>query len=337
MATPRAVVFGCAGPTLTARERALFRDADPWGFIVFARNVDDPAQLAALTAALRDSVGRDAPILVDQEGGRVARLRGPHWRDWPDVGVWLEGLAPEARPDAVRRRYRVIGAELRAVGIDVNCAPLLDLRLPVTHPFLRDRAMAADPAEAGALGRAVRDGLADAGVAAVVKHVPGHGRAEADSHAALPVVDADAARLRADFAPFAANADAPMAMTAHVRFTALDDARCATFSPTVIAQTIRGAIGFDGLLMTDDLNMGALDGRISERAARALVAGCDIALHCSGDLAEMEAVADATPRLAGRSLARAQAAAIRPTPRLDLDVADDLRILRALDREMADA
>jgi len=331
---PRAVVFGCAGPTLSAWERDFFRDADPWGFILFARNIRDPAQTAALTASLREAVGRDAPVMTDQEGGRVARLRAPHWRDWPDVGPFLAGLDDAAAVAATRLRHRLIGRELRAVGIDVNCAPVLDLRRPETHAFLRDRCLGDDPARVAACGRAARAGLADAGVAAVIKHMPGHGRATADSHAAPCVTDAGVAALTdEDFAPFRANADAAMAMTCHVRFTALDPERCATLSPVVIDRAIRGAIGFRGLLLTDDLDMGALGGAlggpVAGRAAAALAAGCDAVLHCSGVAADMQAVAAAAPRLAGESLARADHAARRPQPAAG-SAAEDARALGAL-------
>ena len=328
--SPRAVVFGCAGPALSAWERDFFRDADPWGFILFARNVADPAQTAALTASLREAVGRDAPVMTDQEGGRVARLRPPHWRAWTDMGPFLAGLDAAAAVAATRLRHRLIGRELRAVGVDVDCAPVLDLRRPETHPFLRDRCLGDDPARVADCGRAAREGLADAGVAAVIKHLPGHGRATADSHAAPPVTDASLAALTDhDFAPFRANADAAMAMTGHVRFTALDPERCATLSPVVIEKAIRGAIGFQGLLLTDDLDMGALSGPVAARAAAALAAGCDVALHCSGVAADMQAVAAAAPRLAGESLARADRAARRPQP-VEGSAAEDARALDAL-------
>lgn len=328
MAAPLAAIFGLSGPQLTARERAFFADSQPWGFILFARNIADPAQTAALTAALRDAVGRDAAVLIDQEGGRVARMRAPHWRDWPDVRAFIAGLSPDQADRALALRYSLIAHELRAVGIDVNCAPVLDAPQPGCHPFLIDRALACDPGDAARLGHAVRRGLADGGVLPVVKHMPGHGRADADSHQRLPRVTADLATLRAtDFAVFRAHADAPMGMTAHVLYDAIDPDACGTFSAAVIA-AIRHDIGFDGLLMTDDINMGALDGPVDRRAARALAAGCDVVLHCSGDLDEMQAVAAAAPRLAGRSLDRA--AAVRRPDALPLDVAEAERALRSL-------
>ncbi len=308
MAAPLAAIFGLAGPRPTPAERALFAQADPWGFILFARNVENPAQLSALTRDLRACVGRDAPVLIDQEGGRVARLRGPHWRDWPDVATALAACPPEQAEAMLRLRYRLIADELHAAGVDVNCAPLLDVVAPGCHPFLRDRCLGSDAAAVARLGRAVRRGLEEGGVLPVVKHMPGHGRGDADSHRSLPVAAASRAALSAqDFAAFAAHADAALGMTAHVLFPALDPDDCATFSPAAIA-AIRGEIGFDGLLMTDDIGMGALDGAVETRAARALAAGCDMVLHCSGDLAEMEALAAAVPRLSGRAAARADAA-----------------------------
>jgi beta-N-acetylhexosaminidase len=328
MAAPLAAIFGLSGPGLTARERAFFADSRPWGFILFARNIADPAQTAALTAALRDAVGRDAPVLIDQEGGRVARMRGPHWRDWPDVRAFVKGLTPDRAERALRLRYRLIAHELRAVGIDVNCAPVLDAPQPGCHPFLIDRAAASDHALAARFGHAIRQGLADGGVLPVIKHMPGHGRADADSHQRLPRVTADLATLRAtDFAVFRAHADAPMGMTAHVLYDAIDPEACGTFSAAVIA-AIRDDIGFDGLLMTDDINMGALEGTIAQRSARALAAGCDVVLHCSGDFDEMQSVAAAAPRLAGRALARAQA--VRRPDAMPLDVAEAERDLRSL-------
>jgi beta-N-acetylhexosaminidase len=311
MAPPAAAIFGCAGPELSPVERAFFADAAPWGFILFARNVETPAQVAALVCQLRDAVGRHAPILIDQEGGRVARLRGPHWRDWPDVRAFVEGLSPAEAEIALRLRYRLIAHELRALGVDVDCAPVLDVPQPGSHPFLHDRALGADPALVARLGAAVRRGLEEGGVLPVIKHMPGHGRADADSHQRLPIADVDRATLLAtDAAPFRAHADAPLGMTAHVLYPQIDPDACGTFSSAVIG-LIRRDIGFDGLLMTDDINMGALDGTVDSRASRALAAGCDVVLHCNGDLAEMRAVAAAAPRLAGAALSRAMAAEAR--------------------------
>ncbi len=319
----RAAIFGLAGPAPTPVERDFFRAADPWGFILFARNVETPAQLSALCASLRDAVGRDAPILIDQEGGRVARLRGPHWRDWPDVADHIAATPPQGREAMLRERYRAIAQELSASGVDVNCAPVLDVAAPGCHPFLTPRTLGDDAAAVARYGRAIREAMAEGGVSAVVKHIPGHGRGRVDSHKALPVIDAPLEDLRAvDFAPFRANADAAMAMTGHLMLPAIDPDACATFSPKVI-DMIRGEIGFDGLLMTDDISMGALQGPIGDRADRALRAGCDVVLHCTGDRAEMEAVAEAAPRLTGRASARADAAlAARPAAATRMELAD---------------
>ena len=314
--TPGATILGgIAGIELTRAERDFFRAADPWGFILFGRNVADPEQLRRLTGDLREAVGRDAVITIDQEGGRVQRLRAPHWTEWP---------APlsqaQAGPRAMWLRHALIGAELRAVGIDSDCAPTLDVARDDTHPFLRDRCLGTDPAQVALLGRAAADGLLAAGVLPVVKHMPGHGLARADSHHDLPVVDADQAMLEAiDFAPFRALADLPMGMTAHIRYTALDDAP-ATASPRMIGM-IRDRIGFDGLLMTDDIGMNALSGTEAERAAAALRAGCDLVLHCNGDLAAMAPVVAAAGTLTPAAMRRAdRALAQRPAPQA-LDVA----------------
>jgi beta-N-acetylhexosaminidase len=306
---PRAAILGCSGPELGAGERRFFAEAEPWGFILFARNVEDPGQLRRLTGDLRASVGRDAPILIDQEGGRVARLRGPHWREWPAALDECARLPdPAVRARAMRLRYRLIAAELSAVGIDVDCAPILDLARDETHAIIRNRCYGGDPAEVTTTGRAVAEGLLAGGVLPVMKHLPGQGRAPLDSHHDLPVVDAPAETLvRADFAPFRALADLPMAMTAHVIYPALDPERPATQSPAVVG-AIRTRIGFDGLLMTDDLSMRALTGGFDQRVTRAIAAGCDMILHCNGDPAEMEAVVGAAPDLAGRAKARAEAA-----------------------------
>ena len=304
----RAVIFGCEGVTLGPDERRFFARSEPWGFILFARNVEGPAQLRRLTAELRAAVGRDAPVLVDQEGGRVARLRGPDWREWAPALEECERLPePAVRARAMALRYRLIAAELAAVGIDVNCAPVLDLAGPGTHAVLRNRCYGSDPAGVAAIGRAVADALLAGGVLPVVKHVPGQGRAALDSHLTLPRVEATVAELAADFAPFRDLADLPMAMTAHVVYAALDPGAPATQSAAVI-RLIREAIGFGGLLMTDDLSMKALSGGFGERALQALGAGCDMVLHCNGDPAEMAAVAEAVPALAGAGLERAEAA-----------------------------
>ena len=309
---PRAFVAGCAGPELTDAERAFFRDADPLGFILFRRNVVSPDQVRHLTAALRECVGRaDAPVLIDQEGGRVQRMGPPHWPRYP-AGRLYGRLADG---DATRRRdlavlgTRLIAADLRAVGITVDCLPVLDVPVPGAHDIIGDGAYADEPDGVAELGRAAAEGLLAGGVLPVVKHIPGHGRAGADSHEALPRVAASLAELRGrDFRPFRAAADLPLGMTAHVVYEAIDPDRPATLSPAVVADIIRGEIGFDGLLLTDDLSMKALSGRFRTRAEQALAAGCDVVLHCNGDLAEMRDVAEGATALGGASLRRWEAA-----------------------------
>jgi beta-N-acetylhexosaminidase len=308
---PRAVVLGCLGPRPTADERRFFAAVDPWGFILFARNVETPAQLARLTTELRDAVGRGAPILIDQEGGQVARLRGPAWREWtPALDECARLPTRELRVAAMRLRYRLIAAELAQVGIDVDAAPVLDLVHPETHAVIRNRAYGADPAEVAAVGRAVAEGLLAGGVLPVMKHMPGQGRAALDSHHDLPRVAASRDALDADFAPFRALADLPVAMTAHVVYDAIDAQAPATLSAAAIG-LIRGEIGFDGLLLTDDLSMRALEGPIADRARRAIAAGVDMLLHCNGDPDEAAAVAEAAPALAGDAARRADAALAR--------------------------
>ena len=311
---PSAAILGLAGPKIAPDEAAFFREADPWGFILFARNIADPEQLTRLTADLRDAVGRDAPILIDQEGGRVQRMRPPHWRQWSDVLRVFENGDEAQAVEAVRLRYRVIADELRAVGIDVNCAPVLDVPAPGGHEIIGPRALGRSPDEVARRGRAVCEGLLAGGVLPVIKHIPGHGRAPADSHIALPRVTAPRDELAADFAPFRALADQPLGMTAHVVYETIDPDLCGTQSPTVIG-LIRGEIGFDGLLMSDDLSMRALTGPFGARARVCLSAGCDIVLHCNGDMAEMQDVAGAVPALAGESARRAaRAEAARRAP-----------------------
>ncbi|WP_410217455.1 beta-N-acetylhexosaminidase [Paracoccus sp. (in: a-proteobacteria)] len=314
MAPNATILGGIAGPILAADEAAFFREADPWGFILFGRNVDSPDQLRRLTNDLRDAVGRDAVITVDQEGGRVQRLRAPHWNEWPAP---LDQAA--SGPRAMWLRYHLIGQELRAVGIDSNCAPTLDVAQEGTHPFLLNRCLGTDPARIAELGRAAADGMLAAGVLPVIKHMPGHGRAVADSHHDLPVVDAAAADLEAlDFAPFRALSDLPMGMTAHIRFTALDD-QPATASSRMIG-LIRNRIGFDGLLMTDDITMNALSGTEAERARASIEAGCDLVLHCNGTVAQMEPVAQAAGTMTADAARRADAAlALRRAPQ-DTDI-----------------
>ena len=305
-----AAVFGCESLALTENERDFFRDYDPFGFIVFARNVDNPEQLRRLTLDLRDAVGRDAPILIDQEGGRVQRLRAPHWREWlpPLDAIRLAG------PNAARAmalRSTLIAAELRAVGIDANCAPVADIADETTHPFLRNRCYGHSVLDVTAIARAVADAYLLAGVLPVVKHMPGHGRSQNDTHHDLPTVTVDRATLlRTDFAPFRALADLPMAMTAHIIFSAYDSVHPATQSPAMI-RAIRDEIGFQGLLLTDDLNMQALAGSLADRTAASIAAGCDIALHCKGDLTEMQAVARSAGNMCVATRGRAEAAIAR--------------------------
>ena len=306
MRAAAAAILGCAGPRLTEPERRFFAEAQPWGFILFARNCESAAQTAALVSDLRASVGRQAPVLIDQEGGRVTRLSKDAGRRWlpPLDAVQRAGTRAE---EMLHLRYRIIAHELSALGIDVNCAPLADIATPATHPFLRNRCLGETPGDVAQRARAVAEGLLAGGVLPVLKHIPGHGRATADSHHDLPRVEAPLAELRlTDFAPFAALADLPLGMTAHVVYAALDD-RAATVSP-VVTRLIREELGFGGLLMTDDLSMQALSGDVGSRAAAACAAGCDIALHCNGDLAQMEAVIAAAGPLEGAAGARAEAA-----------------------------
>ncbi len=304
-----AFVCGCAGMDLTSEEHAFLERTDPWGLILFRRNVDSPDQLRRLTARFREVVGRaDAPVLVDQEGGRVRRLRPPHWPDHPAAAAYGR-LGAEQGIEAARLGARLIAHDLFQSGITVDCAPVLDVPGAGSHEVVGDRAFGPEPGAVARLGRAFAEGLLAGGVLPVMKHMPGHGRASVDSHLDLPVVDADRASLEArDFAPFRALADLPAGMTAHVRFTALDPERPATTSRVVIDQIIRGAIGFDGLLFSDDLSMEALKGSLGERAAAARGAGCDVLLHCNGNLDEAEAVAAEARPLDGVSERRAAAA-----------------------------
>jgi len=314
----KAFITGAAGLSLTADERAFLADERPWGLILFARNCAAADQIRDLGSRFRDAVGRaDAPVLIDQEGGRVQRLKPPGWRRYPTGRAYG---AVYARDPAAGRRAAFLGArliaeDLAALGITVDCLPLADVPAPGGHDVIGDRAYAADPAVVADLARAAAAGLLAGGVLPVVKHVPGHGRAGADSHLALPVVDTDRATLEAtDFAPFKALADLPLAMTAHVVYTALDAAAPATTSRRVVEEVIRGTIGFDGCLMGDDVSMQALSGDIGARTRALFAAGCDLALHCNGDFAEMRAVAAQTPVLAGEPARRAQAALDRLTP-----------------------
>ena len=307
-ARPSAVIFGCAGPVLLDQEIEFFQQVRPLGFILFARNCETPAQIRTLATALRATVGRpSAPVLIDQEGGRVQRLRPPHWRDAPAAAPFgaLAETDPEAALRACRLNARLIGHDLTALGIDVDCLPCLDLRHPTTHAAIGDRAFSDDPDLVAELGQAQADGLAEAGVLAVMKHLPGHGRAAVDSHHELPLVSAGLDELRhTDFSPFRALNHLSMAMTGHLLFPALDDANPVSWSRSLITDVIRGEIGFAGLLMSDDIGMQALRGDFSSRAEKALQAGCDLVLHCSGQMAEMQQVAQACTPLTDAGLRR---------------------------------
>ena len=318
--TERALILGCSGTVLTAEEAALFAAGNPLGFILFARNVSAPPQLAKLVRDLRHSVGRaDAPVLVDQEGGRVQRLRPPSWRAAPPAARFagLHAASPAAAREAARLNARLIAAECIALGIDVVCAPCADVPSPGAHDVIGDRAHGRDAATVAELAGATADGLMDLGVMPVMKHMPGHGRAGADSHRELPVVDASEGELRAiDAAPFRALADRiPWGMTAHVLYRALDAQRPGTVSPACIS-FIRDEIGFDGLLLSDDLGMNALGGTTVERARAALAAGCDVALHCDGVLETSRALLFDLPALGGEARRRLEASRRRVKPRM---------------------
>ena len=309
--TARALILGCAGKTLSAEEAAFFRDVRPWGFILFKRNIGTPGEVRALTASLRDCVGSDAaPILIDQEGGRVQRMGPPHWPSYPAGGRY--GLLNGSATAIARLGARLMAHDLAEVGINVDCAPVLDVPAPGSHDIIGDRAYGSNPDSVAEIGRAVAEGLIAGGVLPVMKHIPGHGRAACDSHHGLPVVEASLDALSAqDFRPFRVLADLPMAMSAHVVFTAIDPDRPATQSAAVIREVIRGVIGFDGLLMTDDLSMHALTGTFRDRTEAAFTAGLDIGLHCNGAMDEMRDVAEAAPALDGRAAQRAAAALAR--------------------------
>lgn len=301
------VIFGLSGETLTRDERAFFREADPAGYILFKRNIADVGQLRALTDELRDLSGReDTLVMIDQEGGRVARMQPPVWPAFPSAEPFdrLYATAPSSAIAAVRANARAIAATLRDVGVNVDALPLLDLRLEGQSDIIGDRSLGADPMQVAALGRAVIEGLRAGGVVGIVKHMPGHGRATVDSHHHLPTVTAVAEELEADIAPFRQLAWAPMGMTAHIVYTAWDPERPASLSPIVIGDIIRGRIGFDGLLMSDDLDMKALSGSMGELAAGVVAAGCDIALNCWGRMDDMIAIAGALPDISEVSRAR---------------------------------
>ena len=322
----QAAIYGLSGPHLTETERDFFREADPAGYILFKRNCLDSEQLRALNDELRALSARpDLPILIDQEGGRVARMQAPAWPSFPRAEAFaaLYNLAPSSAIEATRVNARALALMLRSVGINVNCLPLLDVRQPGASDIIGDRALGDEPMQVAALGRAVLDGMASAGVVGVVKHMPGHGRALVDSHKELPVVTAGDEELSIDLEPFERLRQAPMGMVAHVVYTAWDADLPASLSPIVIGRIIRDRIGFDGLLMTDDLGMHALTGDFGARAANAVAAGCDIALHCSGDMAEMEAIAAAVPALSAEAEARlARAMAVTLNEDDDMDFAE---------------
>ena len=309
MAAPSATIFGVSGLALTGGERAFFREVDPWGFILFSRNVESPSQVAALVSSLRDGVGRAAPVLIDQEGGRVQRLGPPHWRDWGPVAHLFRPRADEANAsEALALRYRIIAEELRTLGIDVDCTPLLDLPRRGSHEIIGDRALGTAPEPVARRAQVLCDALKAGGVLPVLKHLPGHGRATVDSHQALPRVSTPLAELEAtDFAAFRPVAGEALGMTAHIVYEAIDPSACATLSRPAV-DLIRNGIGFDGCLMTDDISMRALAGPTTARVTGAINAGCDLILHCNGNMAEMVEIAAAAPRLAGASRARAERA-----------------------------
>jgi beta-N-acetylhexosaminidase len=311
-------IYGCAATSLSAAEKRFFRDVRPWGFILFARNINNSAQVKVLVQELRDTVDDDkAPVLIDQEGGRVARLKPPQWHARPPAarfGVLNDGN-PEAAREAVYLNSRLIAHDLSSLGINVDCLPVLDVPVAGAHDVIGDRAFSTDPATVITLGKAQIDGLIDGGVLPVMKHIPGHGRAGADSHLDLPRVTASAEELSAsDFVTFRSLDTCPIAMTAHVVYESIDPQRPATTSPKVVRDVIRGEIGFDGLLMSDDLSMKALDGALSVRAKQALFAGCDLVLHCNGDMDEMQEVASVVKELNGPSLKRSEHALAHLSP-----------------------
>ena len=307
-----AAILGCQGLSLSREEEAFFRDVQPWGFILFKRNVETPDQVRKLVDQLRTTVGRpDAPVLIDQEGGRVQRLGPPHWRRYPPGRAYgdLPANDPLLRREITRLGARLLAHDLAVLGINVDCVPVLDVPVEGAHDVIGDRAYAKSPEGVALLGRAACEGLIAGGVLPVIKHIPGHGRAMADSHLDLPVVETSYEELDGwDFAPFRVLSDMPMAMTAHVVYTAIDPKRPATTSRKAMREVVRRAIGFDGLVMSDDLSMKALGGDFADRARASLAAGCDVVLHCNGDMAEMKAVMGGTKALSGQAARRAKAA-----------------------------
>jgi beta-N-acetylhexosaminidase len=310
--TMRAFITGVSGTELSAAEREFIRAQRPWGFILFKRNIEAPAQITRLVGELRGELGEpDAPVLIDQEGGRVQRLGPPHWPAYPAGAVFgrLYDIDRALGLAAARLSARLIAADLGALGVTVDCLPLADVPVAGADAVIGDRAYGTEPGKVAAIARAVTEGLEQGGILPVLKHIPGHGRATADTHLRLPVVDTPRAELeRTDFAAFQPLADLPMAMTAHVVFSGLDPVHPATTSATMINQVIRGVIGFQGLLMSDDVSMNALAGSIAERTRAILAAGCDIVLHCNGKLDEMREVAHETPEMSGKAMERARTA-----------------------------
>lgn len=332
---PKALILGIQSKTFSTDERAFFKSADPWGLILFKRNIENRDQLRALTHEFRALVGRDdAPVLIDQEGGRVQRMALPEWPQYPPAKAYLKAAQGDINraQDLAYFGARLIAHDLHDVGITVNCAPVLDCPIDGSTDAIGDRAFATDPDRVAVLARAFVNGLMDGGVLPVIKHIPGHGRAMVDSHLDLPIVKASRAELAArDFMPFRALADLPLAMTAHVRFDAIDADRPATLSSVVVHEIIRGEIGFQGLLMSDDLSMKALGGTFAERTRALFSAGCDVALHCNGEMVEAEAVAGAAPILAFEALKRAEMALSRRNPpKSELDPVDAARKLADL-------
>jgi beta-N-acetylhexosaminidase len=319
----RAFITGLSGLELAANERAFIREAQPWGLIIFKRNISTPNQVSDLIQSFRDAAGSQAPVLVDQEGGRVQRLGPPQWPAYPPGARYgaLYDREPALGLAAARLAGHLIASDLRPLGIDVDCLPIVDVPVAGGDPVIGDRAYGTEPGKVAAIAGAIAEGLQAGGVLPVLKHLPGHGRATADSHHKLPVVDTDRATLeKTDFAAFRPLSGLPLGMTAHVVFSAIDPVAPATTSVTMVQQVIRGFIGFQGLLMSDDVSMNALSGSIAERSHAALAAGCDVVLHCNGNLAEMAAVAAVTPKLAGDAARRADAAlAARSAPE-DFDV-----------------
>ena len=334
----RAFITGVSGLELTAEEREFIRSMRPWGFILFKRNIETPAQVIALVRELRAAVGNhDAPVLIDQEGGRVQRMGPPHWPVYPPGAVFaaLYDIDPALGLSAARLSARLIAADLTEAGVTVDCLPLADVPVPGADAVIGNRAYGTEPVKVAAIARAVTEGLEQGGILPVLKHIPGHGRATADTHFRLPEIDTSKAELeRTDFAAFQPLADLPMAMTAHVVFSALDPAHPATTSATIVHQVIRGVIGFQGLLMSDDVSMNALSGSIAERTRAILAAGCDMVLHCNGKLDEMREVARETPELSGKALERARRAlasrkAPQPFDRLKARAELDVLVARA--------